>query len=52
MLIRGTKGLSASVLDYIFVERVVVWIVDEASWRIREILGPNFIHAVLHDSCF
>ena len=52
MLIRSTKDISASVLDHIFVERVVVWIVDEVSWSVREILGPNFIHALLHDSCF
>ena len=25
---------------------------NEVSWSVREILGPDFIHALLHDSCF
>ena len=50
----SSEVLKTSVHPYLITSlyRAVVWIVNEVSWSVREILGPDFIHALLHDSCF
>lgn len=42
MLVRGPEDIIASILGSIFVERVVVWIVDKVSWSVGRGVRTQF----------